>query len=847
MNEEVSVAFSAIDITAGGDSIDYLLNAGSATFAAADNTTDIEPLIVNDTLVELPDETFKITLSSPDAGLSLGTDIEHTFTILNDDIEVTATTDEDTIGACGATTANLGTTVLGTGPYTYAWTPTDSLSDPAISNPVADPSEDTWYKVTVTDQTNGAVGVDSVKITVLAGPGKPVITTGGATTFCDGDSVLLSSSPGVTYLWSNGAVTQDIYAKIDGSYTVRVYDEFGCESEASDPEVVTVNSLPGKPNITPDGATTFCQGDSVDLEADAASGYLWSTGASTQTIRVKIAGKYAVQVINAAGCYSPTSDSTEVIVNSLPAKPDIAGLTEYCQGDSVRLDAPASDSYLWSTGETTSFIYVNAGTYTLTVSNANGCGSPSSDPHTVTENSLPARPVISGMLSYCEGGSTNLTSTAADSYLWSNGSTSGSVSVTAGVYWLNVTDLNGCTSLNSDTVTVTELPMPSKPVITANGPVDFWLGDSVVLSSSPANSYLWTPGGETSQDITARDSGDYTVTITDANGCMSDPSDPFLVIVRSLAKPTVTVTGDTEYCEGESSTLLRSSSAVSYRWSTGDTTREIQVTASGSYTVQIFDDFGHPSSPSDAVTVTIHPLPDLSLLSTANATCNGESSGSADLLASGGTAPYVYDWNSGHTGAQVSGLPAGNYRVILSDAEMCRDTVNLSIDEPTAILISDSITHPFCADAEDGSVSVSISGGTPGYTLLWSDGSNGNSLADLSPGTVSISVTDANNCELTADYDLLPTYDHCIFIPDIITPNNDNFNDVWIIRGLEYYTGVSVEIYDRWGKPVYHSQGYDIPWDGTMDGIELPMDSYHYIIRIGNTSSKLVGNITIIR
>jgi gliding motility-associated-like protein len=293
--------------------------------------------------------------------------------------------------------------------------------------------------------------------------------------------------------------------------------------------------------------------------------------------------------------------------------------------------------------------------------------------------------------------------------------------------------------------------------------------------------------------------------------------------------------------------MLRSSAGDTYLWSTGAATQEIQVTASGTYTVQVFNDQGHPSSPSDPVTVTIHPLPDLSVQSLVDAACNGESSGSADLSGTGGTAPYTYGWNSGHSGAQVSGLPAGNYTVILSDAEMCSDTVSFSINEPTAILVTDSISHPFCADAEDGSISVTVSGGTPGYTLLWSDGSNGNSLEDLSPGIVSLTVTDANDCEVTKDYDLLPAFDHCIFIPDIITPNNDNFNDTWMIRGLEYYSDVQVDIYDRWGKPVYQSRGYDIPWDGTMNGDELPMDSYHYIIRIGSTSSTLVGNITIIR
>ena len=995
VNEEIGVVFWAEDGTASGDNLDYLLNAGMATFAAGEKTVYIEPLIVDDTIVELPDEYFRIILQSPDPGLNLGADTIHTFTILNNDIEVTAGTDRDTIGACGTTIANLNTTVLGTGPYIYAWTPVDSLSDPAIANPVADPSSSTLYKVTVTDQTNGAVGVDSVYITVQTGPAKPIITPGGPVTFCDGDSVLLSSSPGFSYLWTTGGTSQDIYVKTIGKYTVRVIDEFGCESESSDTVNITVNalpvkpvitgdgpttfcegdsvdltsdegfaylwsngettrtirvknpgkfavqvtspagcesptsdtveiivnSLPAKPSITPGGPTTVCEGDSVDLSSDAASGYLWSTGASTRTIRVKATGKYAVQVLNPAGCYSPTSDTitvtvqaapskptisytgstticsgdslvldapaassylwstgetaqsitvkttgsftviifnaagcpgpvsdqVDVKVNLLPAKPIISGAQGYCEGDSAQLDGPAADSYLWSTGATTASIYVKSGSYTLLVSDATGCISPASDPFTVTEHSLPPKPLISGNTDYCEGSSTDLTSSLADNYAWSTGATTRTITVTLGQYWLNVTDLNACMSENSDTVTVTVLPKPPKPFIIAGGPVDFWLGDSVILSSSAAASYTWMPGGQTSQDITVKDSGDYSVITGDANGCLSDPSDIQTVVVRSLARPSITVTGGTDYCEGESLTTLISSPGDTYLWSNGQTTRDILVTQSGSYSVTISDSQGHPSTPSDPVVVTINPVPTGSLLSTVDVTCHGESTGAAELDASGGTIPYFYYWDSGHMGSQEANLPAAEYMVILSDANHCVDTIFFSIVEPEAIDIQESIIHPFCADSEDGSVSVSISGGTPGYALLWSDGSAGNSLSDLPTGSVSVTVTDAGFCQVSESYDLLHANSDCILIPEIITPNNDGFNDSWQILGLEYYSGISVEVYDRWGKRVFFSQGYDIPWDGTFDGRELPMASYHYVIKINKDAPPMVGNITIVR
>ena len=273
----------------------------------------------------------------------------------------------------------------------------------------------------------------------------------------------------------------------------------------------------------------------------------------------------------------------------------------------------------------------------------------------------------------------------------------------------------------------------------------------------------------------------------------------------------------------------------------------ILVSQSGTYTVQIFDISGHPSAHSDPVVVNIHPVPELSLLSSTNVLCNGGSTGTADLTANGGTAPHTYTWNSGHTGAQEANLPAGDYRVILSDANLCADTVEFNLTEPEAIEIDETLSLPYCSDAEDGSVSVLVSGGTPTYTLLWSDGTNGNSLANLPPGSVSLTVTDANNCQETKTYDLLPANAICILVPEIITPNNDGFNDTWVIQGLEYYTGVTVEVFDRWGKRLFFSQGYDIPWDGTYNGKELPMASYHFVIRIKNGLPPMIGNITIVR
>ncbi len=920
---ELTLQYRGIDGTATGGGVDYLLNPDELTILPGSTTANIVPLIVDNEIAE-PDKTFEIRISSPSLGLFLGADSIHTYTILNDDIDVTAVTDTDSIGACYPAVANLDVNVVGTGPFTYAWTPTDSLSDPAVADPAANPTVSIWYLVTVTDQTNGAIGTDSIYITVLTAPAQPTITAGGSTTFCQGDSVMLSSSAGSAYLWSTGETTQDIWAGTSGSYTVRVFDDLGCGSDSSDPLLVTANPLPDQPVITASGPTTFCDGDSVDLISTDAFSFLWSNGDTNRTIRVKNNGDFFVHVTNTDGCQSIPSVTTAVTVYSLPLTPTITidSSTDICEHDSVRLTSSPGIAYLWSTGDSTQSIYAKSagdysvqtintvgclsipsaivtvttrpapgqpmisytgnttfcegdslvltsdpgttylwsngetsqsisakitGSYTVRISNLDGCFSLPSDPVDVSVNANPDKPVISGDTIYCEGSYSTLTSTEATAYLWSTGATTQSIDVTAGSYSVTVTDANGCTSEDADAVAVSESPKPAKPVIEPAGPITLEAGDSITLNAPVATTYLWSPGEETTSSITVKTAGNYTVIIGNNDGCMSDPSDPVTVNVLSPVKPVITVTGETEFCEGGPATTLSASQADGYLWSTGDTSQYILVDVSGSYTVTV-NYSGIQSQPSDPVVIAVYENPSVSLVSQSDAACNAETSGSIEVSASGGTAPYSYAWDHGQTGSNLSNIGAGDYHVTVSDANGCQDTLSASIGEPSALVIEETITHPTCNDSYDGVVEVIVTGGIPGYTIQWSNGNTGDYAEGLGPGQVEVEVTDANMCQANDTYTLVAKNDICIIIPEIITPNSDGHNDTWLIPGIENYPLATVEVYDRWGRRVfYSSRGYPQPWDGQYDGKLLPMDSYHYIINLNNGTEPLIGNITIVK
>jgi gliding motility-associated-like protein len=197
--------------------------------------------------------------------------------------------------------------------------------------------------------------------------------------------VTLTSSPETIYSWSNGATTPDINVTSSGNYTVQVTNSSGCQSATSVATIITVNDLPVIPTITAEGPTTFCAGDSVTLTSSAGTSYLWSDGVTTQSVNITNAGSYTVQVSNASGCQSAPSVATVITVNALPLT-TASNNGPVCEGSALNLTGgPAGMTiYYWSgPGEFTSLLQNlsvsdsatldMAGTYTLTVADANGC------------------------------------------------------------------------------------------------------------------------------------------------------------------------------------------------------------------------------------------------------------------------------------------------------------------------------------------------------------------------------------------------------------------------------------------------------------------------------------------
>jgi uncharacterized repeat protein (TIGR03803 family) len=333
-----------------------------------------------------------------------------------------------------------------------------------------------------TGNDNGSdIAINALQLT-------PTVSPDGPTTFCTGGSVNLISSAGGAYLWSTAETTSFVNVSTSGSYSVQVTDANGCQSLASATAVVTVNPLPIAPDISAGGPISFCAGGNVNLTSSAGSAYLWSTTETTASINVTNTGSYTVQVTDANACQSVPSVSTVVTVNPLPIAPNISagGPISFCAGGNVNLTSSAGSAYLWSTTETTSSINItNSGSYTVQITDANGCQSAASTATDVTVNPFPAAAgVISGSITVDQGqNSVSYTVPPiadASSYVWTlpsgaiGTSTTNSISVNFGSSAvsgnISVYGNNSCGNGSASSLAVTVNPSSNLP----QSHTEFW-------------------------------------------------------------------------------------------------------------------------------------------------------------------------------------------------------------------------------------------------------------------------------------------------------------------------------------------------------------------------------------
>jgi len=440
---------------------------------------------------------------------------------------------------CSDSTVIIGgspTATAGTGPYTYAWSPSVGLNSPTLSNPTANPSISTTYSVTVTDSLGCAASLSTMLVTVNPAP---AVSAGADVSICIGNNITLHASGGTTYLWSNGSSADSITVNPTVNTTYNVMGTMnGCSH--SDTVLVTVNTIP----VVNGGTDTIiCAGQSATLSAIGGTTYLWSTGATANPIietPTATATYYVTGTTN--GCSQ--SDTVQVTVDSLPiinAGADVS----ICTGQSTTLMASGGASYVWSTGSSANSISVAptaTSTYGVT-GTLNGCSN--TDSVLVTVNSLPIV-TISPSAPICQGQSETLTASGGVIFTWSTGASTNSIidtPVTTTTYTVTVTDGNNCSNMAAATITVNPAPL-------ANAGLDhtICIGDTATLAGSGGMTYLWTDGGNSFNTPTILvnpiTSTQYNLTVTDNLGCTA--SDTAVVSVT----PSKNIYGNVSYSGG---------------------------------------------------------------------------------------------------------------------------------------------------------------------------------------------------------------------------------------------------------------------------------------------------------
>ena len=693
---------------------------------------DVTVLMMADSNSCNQQKTFTIPVTpNPVAGI-------HSTQIYDDGGSGTVTRQGDNIEACGNPTVRLVPMALNAS-YSYSWSN-------GATTAVLDVTTSGTYTLTVTTPS-GCSTTSSVNVHYGAFPPKPTIAA-PATELCPaGGSVTLTAPNADAWTWSNGATTQSIVVTEPGPYTVRVRNG-ACDSQPSDPVIVTT----GLSTISTNDSLALCgPGSSATLTADGGTSWLWSNGATTQSIVVTQTGTYSVITTN-NGCTMP--ESAPVTVTSRSVSIDANGPTTFCGGGTnVTLTASGGTSWLWSNGATTQSITLyQSGNYGVTATFADGCVI-AATPVTVDARQVTVS-VTADRTTVCENGSIELSASASGStsytYQWYDntytpilGATSSTLTitpVTSGFVYVKVLDELGCEATSGGT-SYTVLPSPDATITTAAAICEGQTGSASVSDAGPNATYSWTitngslffPNAS-SVTFTANSLEPVTLTVTVSNpGCAVTSSKS--VAVNALPAATITPSGPTTFCTGGSVTLTASAGA-SYLWSNGATTQSINVTAPDNYTVTVTNAAGC-STMSAPTSVVVNTYPD-----TPNITASGPTTfcagGSVTLSAPAG---FTYQWSNGATTQSIVVNATNNYTVTVTNASGCS-----TISAPKSVTVNAATTisqHPqnkTIPKNTSATLTVTASG-TGTLTYQWYKGTSPSTATPISGATASSYTT----------------------------------------------------------------------------------------------------------
>ena len=685
-------------------------------------------------------------------------------------------------------------TLTATGGVTYQWSNGSTGSTISVC-----PSTTTSYMVTATD-ANGCFMFDRVTVNVNPNPSVNLTCTDiSCYGYNDGSIVAYAygGTPPYTFSWSNGGYAASLVGLGPGTYSITVTDSKGCTGTAS----CTINE-PSQLNVYYVSIVPLnCHGDQNGAISLGVTGgvapysYAWSNGQTGQTATGLGAGTYYYTVTDANGCPATGSatilDPPAIIISVSKTNVSCHGGSNGTASATVSGGTPGY-SYNWSTGANTANIAgLSAGTYALSVYDANQCLATA----TVTITQPSALVIAMNCVNItCYGYNDGYISVSVSggtpgySYAWSPNISSGpnAINLGPGLYKVTVSDSKGC--MSTAQCLIAQPPLltvaMSKTNVTCNGYAD-GTATATAGGGTPGYSYSWSNGATTS-GISNLAVGVYTVVVTDSKGCTA--SGGINVTQPTAIAGTVTVVNVT--CPGgndgqATANIVGGIPPYTYTWDGVAGAAVKPNLGAGLHSLVVKD----ANNCTHTINFVVIAPPAMTINSTiVHVDCYGNSTGSATVVAAGGTAPYTYNWPGIGIGNSIANMPAGIYTVVVTDSKGCTATFNITISEPPALVLSSTQINPSAPGASDGSINLTVNGGTPPYAYLWNSGALTQDLNNISAGTYCVTVTDSKNCVATL----------CATLVDPVCPSTNQFwvamSSNWapipsLTGGTNYYPG----------------------------------------------------------
>jgi subtilisin-like proprotein convertase family protein len=672
-------------------------------------------------------------------------------------------------------------------PYSYLW------SNGASSQNISGLTSGT-YTVTLTDG-NSCTYEHSIALSNSTGPTlSATIYPETCTNTTDGAIDLLVGGGSLSFIWSNGATSEDLNNLAAGTYSVSISDNSNCLTIAN----YTIDvALPIYSSARIMNENCGDQEGEITLEHTGGVSpynYLWSNGETSQDVQDLEQGIYTVSITDANNCIViDTFQLINLVGNCIPSC-DLNITTtqlidENCANEngSISLSTQStggSIAYLWSNGASNNAITnLSAGEYKVTISDVRGCELIDSFFITNQTNGLEVIS-INTVEEYCSRANGTMEVVAVGgiqpyTYLWSNNATSSQISnLSQGVYHCTITDVTACSIIISDTV----FNETGNFRLTYENSLDATCNDStgsIDITTTGGNwpfTYQWSDGS-TTEDLRAIPAGNYSCTISEHRGC-SIVTQTYVIQNTSGNFQLDNIDIDPEICGNTGGEIILDviggATPYTYIWNTGATSHTIRNLSSGLYAVTVVDAIGCQIEPSNLVVGNTSGSLSIDAIQVFNENC-ANNTGSIHLAISGNIGNLSYLWNTGSNSSRISNLNAGNYSCTISDTLGCLVTTSSQVLNQIGnlALTSRAIIDENCTQ-QNGAIDITVGGGNMPYAYLWSNGSTTEDITNVGQGNYSCVITDVNGCQIIENFIVLNNTSSYTLITPILS--NDYCN-----------------------------------------------------------------------